>query len=107
VRCGEVVVTMQARKQCVVAYATAERQFLWPVELDENATIAEALAAARAIANDESVPWDDAPVGIYGEPRNRDDVPRDGDRIEIYRPLHSDPRERRRERVRQQRASSR
>ena len=95
----------QGRKRCVVAYATPSRQFLWPVELPEQATIEDALAAARAIAEDEQVPWDSAPVGIYGELRNRSDRPANGDRIEIYRPLHGDPRERRREHVRRQRAS--
>jgi hypothetical protein len=49
------------------------------------------------------VPWDTAPVGIFGEPRERQDVPADGDRIEIYRPLLSDPRQRRREKVRRDR----
>jgi len=45
------------------------------------------------------VPWDSAPVGIFGELRSRADVPQDGDRIELYRPLRQDPRERRRERA--------
>jgi putative ubiquitin-RnfH superfamily antitoxin RatB of RatAB toxin-antitoxin module len=34
-------------------------------------------------------------------------VPGDGDRIEIYRPLRSDPRQRRRERVRRDRRAKR
>jgi putative ubiquitin-RnfH superfamily antitoxin RatB of RatAB toxin-antitoxin module len=53
------------------------------------------------------VPWDAAPVGIFGEPRERQDVPADGDRIEIYRPLRSDPRQRRREKVRRDRRAKR
>jgi len=88
------------RKHCVVAYATRERQFSWEVELADHATIADALAAARAIAANEEVPWDSAPVGIFGELRRRAAVPLDGDRVEIYRPLAADPRERRRQRMR-------
>ncbi len=89
-----------------MAYATRERQYLWPVELSAQATIADALAAARrAAATTETVPWDDAPVGVFGEPRERTDIPEDGDRIELYRPLASDPRERRRQRVERQRKS--
>lgn len=94
-----------SRKRCVVAYATPQRQFLWDVELPAEATIGDALAAARALAENEPVPWDSAPVGIFGEVRPRNAVPVEGDRIEIYRPLASDPRERRRKRVRQLRGS--
>lgn len=89
-----------------MAYATRERQYLWPVELAPGATIGDALAAARLAANLDTVPWDDAPVGIFGELRERTDVPQEGDRIEIYRPLASDPRQRRRERVQRQRKDS-
>ncbi len=90
-------------KRCVVAYATPEGQWLWEVELPDVATVADALSAARAAANRDDVPWDTAPLGIFGQPCNRPDVPSDGDRIEIYRPLAADPRERRRQRVQAQR----
>lgn len=94
-------------KRCVVAYATRDEQFLWPVELAEQATAGEAIAAARAAAGREDVPWDAAQIGIFGQPCTRAHVPLDGDRIEIYRPLKSDPRERRRERVRLERRAVR
>ncbi len=87
-------------KRCIVAYATAERQFLWPVEIDAGASIAEVIAAARRGASEAAVPWESAPVGIFGELRERDAVPADGDRIELYRPLEQDPRARRRARLR-------
>jgi len=86
-------------KRCLVAYATRERQHLWPVELAQSATVKSALEAARERAPDVEVPWERAAVGIFGEPCSRDDVPADGDRIEIYRPLAHDPRQARRERV--------
>ena len=99
------------RKRCTVAFATRERQYLWSVELPSSARIAEALAAARSQAADEpgveQIPWDSAPVGIFGEPRTRSDRCADGDRIELYRPLEQDPRERRRERVQRERRASR
>jgi uncharacterized protein len=105
-------------KRCVVAYATREHQYLWTVDLPVGATIADALEFARGLAavtlttagtrrELEEVPWDTAPVGVFGEPRERGDVPVDGDRIEIYRPLRSDPRQRRRERVRRDRRAKR
>jgi len=108
----------EGTKRCVVAYATREHQYLWTVDLHERATVADALEVARGLAaatlttgatrqEMQEVPWDTAPVGIFGEPRERQDVPADGDRIEIYRPLRSDPRQRRREKVRRDRRAKR
>jgi len=96
------------RIRCTVAFATRERQYLWSVDLPPAARIADALAAARALLPAEiaaQVPWDSAPVGVFGEPRTRSDRCADGDRIELYRPLGRDPRERRRERVKHERRS--
>jgi uncharacterized protein len=91
-----------------VAYATRERQYLWRVELPAGASIADALAAARRVAEREAAGvepavWDAAPVGIFGELRGREELCEDGDRIELYRPLRRDPRARRRERVQRER----
>jgi putative ubiquitin-RnfH superfamily antitoxin RatB of RatAB toxin-antitoxin module len=98
------------RKRCVVVYATRDRQHLWNVEVPLDATIAQALQAARAACSDTAVcaaiSWERAPLGVFGEPRLRTDVFADGDRIEIYRPLRCDPRERRRERVQRERSAA-
>jgi putative ubiquitin-RnfH superfamily antitoxin RatB of RatAB toxin-antitoxin module len=80
----------------VVAYGDSARQYLWRVALPPEATIADAIEAARRQAPDIDVPWDSAPVGIFGEARSRADIPADRDRIELYRPLPSDPKSRRR-----------
>jgi putative ubiquitin-RnfH superfamily antitoxin RatB of RatAB toxin-antitoxin module len=93
-------------KRCTVAYATASEQHLWEVELPADADIAAALAAARRCAPPElaaGIAWDCLAVGIYGAVRGRHESCRDGDRIELYRPLRADPRERRRARVQRQR----
>jgi putative ubiquitin-RnfH superfamily antitoxin RatB of RatAB toxin-antitoxin module len=95
------------RKCCVVAFATRDEQLLWNVELPVEATVADALAAARTQAQRDDVPWGTTDVGIFGRQCALSDVPLDGDRIELYRPLHSDPRERRRERVREERRAAR
>ena len=89
-----------ADKQCEVAYGDSARQYLWRVALPAEATIAEAIEAARRQAPELDVPWDSAPVGIFGEARSRADLPADGDRIELYRPLPDDPKARRRARAR-------
>jgi hypothetical protein len=98
-------------KHCVVAWATRTRQYLWPVELDAHASIAAALAAARARVGEsvygEEIPWDSAPVGVFGAPRRRSDPCAEGDRIELYRALQRDPRLRRREQVERERRRAR
>jgi uncharacterized protein len=119
-----------AMKRCVVAYATRDQQWLWTVDLPLAATVEDAINAARLLAAGEvdheaartqnphgasvhaagsafDVPWATAPVGIFGQPCQRSDTPLDGDRIELYRPLESDPRERRRARVQSQRKAAR
>jgi hypothetical protein len=94
-------------KRCTVAYATAEQQYLWEVQLPQHADIAAAIAAARESAPTQlaaAIAWESLAVGIYGAVRQRHETCRDGDRIELYRPLRADPRERRRARVQRQRA---
>jgi uncharacterized protein len=95
---------MGSAKHCLVAFALPLRQFLWAVELPVGATVAEVVQQAQlqAVAAGEAgeVPWDSNSLGIFGEPCRREDVPADGDRVEIYRPLINDPRVSRRARVR-------
>ena len=96
--------TAPALKRCTVVYALRAAQLQWSLTLPAEARIADALAAARALAGAPvAVPWDEAPVGIFGELRARAELFADGDRIELYRPLRRDPRERRRERVQRER----
>jgi putative ubiquitin-RnfH superfamily antitoxin RatB of RatAB toxin-antitoxin module len=97
----------ELRKRCVVAYATRDEQWLWNVELPAEATVADVLREARVLSKRDDVPWDSARLGIFGHPCQRSDVPADGDRIELYRPLASDPRERRRRQVQTQRRATR
>jgi putative ubiquitin-RnfH superfamily antitoxin RatB of RatAB toxin-antitoxin module len=93
------------RKRCTVAWATRTQTHLWSLELPSGALIADALAAARCApgAAQLPIPWDTARIGVFGELRQRDEAFADGDRIELYRPLRQDPRERRRERVQRER----
>ena len=90
-------------KTCLITFATPERQWTWRVSLADGASVADALSAARAQALEVEVPWD-GDVGIFGELCARDAVPREGDRIEIYRPLRSDPKASRRARAEARRA---
>jgi len=90
-------------KRCLVAIDAASGPLLIEVELAGDASVDTALALARAATQRArlacDVDWDAAAAGIWGRRCERTAVPRDGDRIELYRPLLADPRERRRRRA--------
>lgn len=71
-----------------VVYARRDGSDVASVQLPAGATVRDALAAAGFATHRD--------VGVYGK-RVRLDAPlADGDRVEIYRPLVLDPKERRR-----------
>jgi putative ubiquitin-RnfH superfamily antitoxin RatB of RatAB toxin-antitoxin module len=91
-------------KICTVCFATPERQLLWRVTVADDATVAQVLDKARELAGSAPVSWD-AEVGIFGELTTRNSVPQDGDRVELYRPLKSDPKVSRRAREKARKAA--
>ena len=78
-----------------VAYANAQRQWLVALNLPENATVADAIAAA----NLEDLPTLEGNIGIFARGCQLSDVLKQGDRVEIYRPLIADPMLQRRTRA--------
>jgi hypothetical protein len=80
-----------------VVAARPEQQALRRVELAAGSTVADAVAASGL-----AVPAT-ARFGIYGKVVPAGTVLRDGDRVEIYRPLRADPKDLRRLRVAQKR----
>lgn len=99
---GEPVPTPgDVRKHCTVAVDSATGPLLIDLELPAQATIADALLQARArLQAADGIQWDGGETGVWGQRRARSTVPRDGDRIELYRPLGADPRAQRRARAR-------
>jgi putative ubiquitin-RnfH superfamily antitoxin RatB of RatAB toxin-antitoxin module len=67
--------------------------------LSDEADVQAAIAAARALIGEDAIDWQSAVTGIFGRVCERSHVPADGDRIELYRALPSDPRHARRERA--------
>ena len=96
--------TPGASKHCLVAVDAPQGPLLCPVVLPAEATVETALNEARQRLDDGTldppVEWEQGAVGIWGVRCSRGTVPVDGDRIELYRALTADPRQRRRERVR-------
>ena len=90
-----------------VVYALPRRQLVLSVRVAEGAS---ALEAARVSAIDKQFPElvldEQCPLGIHGQAVAASHVVRAGDRVEIYRPLIADAKERRRARARRAPAPS-
>ena len=84
-----------------VVFARPERQILRRVQLPAGSTVEDVLAASGLA--EEAPPYR---VGIYGKAVPAMTVVRDGDSVEIYRPLRADPKDLRRARARKKRAKS-
>ncbi len=81
-----------------LAYAEPQRQFLRRFELPAGATLADAIAASgieQAFGIDAAA----LATGLWSKPAPRETPLRDGDRVELYRPLRADPKESRRRRA--------
>ncbi|MDO6385201.1 MULTISPECIES: RnfH family protein [unclassified Uliginosibacterium] len=82
-----------------VCYALPEKQELVSLQLAEGANIEQALKACGLLQKHPEITLEQGKFGVYGKICRLDTVLRDGDRIEIYRPLIADPKEVRRKRA--------
>ncbi|MGR9071787.1 MAG: RnfH family protein [Gammaproteobacteria bacterium] len=79
-----------------VAYATAERQLIVPVRLAPGATAGEAVRISGILHQFPEIDGNEWSVGVFGRICAQERLLEPGDRVEIYRPLLSDPKEKRR-----------
>lgn len=84
----------------LVALALPARQRVAEVELPEGATVADAIAAADFAVHAPGIDIASLRTGIWSRPCARTARLREGDRVELYRPLVVDVKESRRERAR-------
>lgn len=84
-----------------VAYALPAQQMIVPLQIDEEATIEQAIRASGLLEKYPDISLESNKVGIFGKLAKLDTVLRDKDRVEIYRPLIADPKEVRRQRAEQ------
>ena len=82
-----------------VVYATSAAQRRYGVEVWEGATVREALEQSGVLRDFPQIDLVRDRVGIYGRLAALDDVLRDGDRVEVLRPLVADPKTARRRRA--------
>lgn len=69
------------------------------VELEEGSRLCDAIDKSGLAQKFDHFEVDPRRVGIFGKKVGLDQVLRDGDRVEIYRPLLADPKEVRRQRA--------
>jgi putative ubiquitin-RnfH superfamily antitoxin RatB of RatAB toxin-antitoxin module len=91
-----------AKLRVEVVYALPEGQAVIPLQLAEGSS-AGAAVAASGLAKRHGLAETSWILGIGGRRVAPDQVLRDGDRVEILRPLAVDPKEARRKRARKAR----
>ena len=82
-----------------VAYARPDRGWLIPVSVSEGDTIISGIRQSGILDQCPEIDPDTLQAGIFSRKLPLDTPLKDGDRIEIYRPLKIDPKEARRKRT--------
>ena len=82
-----------------VAYATPEQQMIVALKMPEGTTVEQAINVSGLLDRFPEIDAADIKVGIFGNVCKLDQQLRQGDRVEIYRPLIHDPKEARRQRA--------
>jgi uncharacterized protein len=83
-----------------VAYARPDTQVIVPVKVEKGATAEDAIKLSGMLHHFTDIDLAVNKVGIFGKLSKLNTPLRNGDRVEIYRPLIADPKE-----VRKQRAA--
>jgi hypothetical protein len=86
-----------------IAYAQPQRAIVKTYVLAPGARVADALRLASLDPDFSGIDLANSPLGVFGKIVRADQVLRQGDRIEIYRPLSADPKAARRARAKQAR----
>ncbi|SOB77870.1 hypothetical protein SAMN04488490_3708 [Marinobacter sp. LV10R510-11A] len=78
-----------------VAYARPDKQEIVPVQVPEGTAAIEAVKLSGIAAIFPEIDADSIDMGIFGKiiKRPADHELRDGDRVELYRPLQVDPKQ--------------
>lgn len=82
-----------------VVYVKPNTQVVIGLKLPRGTTVAEAIRRSELLVRFPEIDLEKHGVGIFGEEVGLSDPLRDGDRVEIYRPLLADPKAMRRERA--------
>ncbi len=78
-----------------VAFALPEKQRILPVDVTEGTTMWQAVCLSGIVDEFPQIDLETAKMGLFGKvvKSPEDHVLREGDRVEIYRPLVIDPKQ--------------
>lgn len=76
-----------------VAYALPQRQAIIEIEVAAGTTVLEAVKQSGICGKFQEIDLDEAKFGVFASVVSPKQVLREGDRVEIYRPLIADPKE--------------
>lgn len=83
-----------------VSYALPDKQPVISLQVEQGTTIEQAILQSGILEQFPQIDIAKNKLGIFGKLKKADVVVREGDRVEIYRPLIADPKQ-----VRKQRAA--
>ena len=75
-----------------VAYATLAKQLWLNIEVPDGTTVHQAIEKSGILKEFTNIDLETQKVGIFGKVVELDDLIKDGDRVEIYRPITADPK---------------
>ena len=84
-----------------VAYARADVQRLYTLQVPVGTTVCEAIERCAVLREFAEIDLNQHKVGIFGKVTKLDQILRASDRVEIYRPLIADPKQARKLRAAQ------
>jgi len=82
-----------------VAYALPTEQIILNLDVAEGTNLEEAIVASQILQKYPEINLKTQKMGIFGKVKKAGEILRQGDRIEIYRPLIIDPKEARKNRA--------
>ncbi|CAL4326314.1 RnfH family protein [Buchnera aphidicola] len=85
--------------QNTVVYALPNKQYIYEINVQLGATVKNVILASNILHIVKNISLHNINVGIYNKLVHLNTITQDGDRIEIYRNLIIDPKERRRKKI--------
>lgn len=84
---------MSAEIEIEVVYALPKKQEVLLLKVSQGTTVGQAVEQSGILNDFPEIELASAKLGIYGKKAQLDDILKDRDRVEIYRPLLADPKE--------------
>lgn len=75
-----------------VAYTNQHEQFIIPLIVDQNCTVENAIQLSKILLQCPEINLQNNKIGIFSKTVQLNQILKDGDRIEIYRPITIDPK---------------